>query len=160
MLAPQVLALILLFFVIPVLVFGFVGWKTWLKHQREVGAMDAATAHELADVVEAMQGALDEARTTQAALTRRVQNLEAIVTSEAWDEARDARALADDLAPGPPTDTPSDLRATGDGAARLDLDALLGDTTSDAAGDANADDTDADDLAHRAERLARRLRRR
>ncbi len=165
MLAPNVFVPFLLFFVVPALLFGVIGWKAWLKHQREIGATDAATAREMADVLESMQEALDEARATRAALTRRVQNLEAIVTSEAWDEARDARTLADDLAAGRPTSSnaaPADAapadpdRSPGDGAARLDLDARLGPAS---AADAEGDE-DAGDLARRTERLARRLRRR
>lgn len=77
------------------IVFGilYAGYEQWLKHQaqREEAGMPS---QELKAALDEMQQQLAESEQRQAELQRRIQNLEAIVTSEAWDELGDGTGHA------------------------------------------------------------------
>lgn len=68
-----------------VLGIAYAGYEQWLKYkaEREKGGMPA---EEVTAALNEMEERLAEHEEQRAALQRRIQNLEAIVTSETWDE--------------------------------------------------------------------------
>ncbi|WP_022834619.1 hypothetical protein [Salisaeta longa] len=80
-----------------ILVGGFKEWLSFREKQRRLGSSTTALEEELAALRETLDGIADE----QQRLTTRVEHLETIVTSEAWDRSRAADANALD-APSPP----------------------------------------------------------
>lgn len=68
-----------------ILVGAFTEWLKFKGKQQELGT----STHELELTVETQQKALAAAQETQDALVRRIQNLEAIVTSQVWDAVHD-----------------------------------------------------------------------
>ncbi|MFB6097541.1 MAG: hypothetical protein ABEK84_00185 [Salinibacter sp.] len=87
---------ILMVFLIPIFGILFAGMKEWLefkaKHQ-ELGSSTRAVE----DRLHALQDRIDELEQQRTALQERVQNLETIVTSEAWiaehEETSDGSSL-------------------------------------------------------------------
>lgn len=73
---------------------GFSQWLEFKSQQRELGA----STHELEEHTQALREALDASEKERRRLTERVQNLETIVTSQAWDtlhEGLEQGALGD-----------------------------------------------------------------
>lgn len=110
--------------IVAILVGGFTEWLKFKEKTRQLGS----SAEELEQTVEAQAKALEASDAERAALVKRIQNLEAIVTSQLWDVLHD-----DTLAP------PGRERALAE--AHLHL-------------DAPEEPSDADQV----ERLARRLK--
>lgn len=69
---------------IPIAGIALAGFSEWLKFKRETAAIGTTTL-ELEDAVTSLRGEVDTLHEERRALNQRVQNLEAIVTSEAWD---------------------------------------------------------------------------
>jgi hypothetical protein len=148
--SPAIVVPFFLFVVAPLIIFASVGWSQWLKHKRETGGLASAeVAREMAALLDDMHAALAEAEAQNEALTRRVENLEAIVTSASW---ADAAAVGD-----PDLLDPDLLADVGETAASPGGDGHAGRTTRlDLPRDTDA--ADASDLARRAKHLAQRLR--
>ena len=60
------------------------GFKEWLKFKQKQDKLGAST-DELEEEIRGLEKTLHERDERQQALERRIQNLETIVTSEAWD---------------------------------------------------------------------------
>ena len=60
------------------------GFKEWLKFKSKQDKLGTST-HELEGTVRELLEALERSEKQRAALTRRLENLETIVTSETWD---------------------------------------------------------------------------
>jgi uncharacterized protein YlxW (UPF0749 family) len=94
---PTDVLVLLLVFAIPILGILLAGYKEWLKFrskQRELGTSET----ELREQLETLQNRVDRLQTERSALTKRIQNLETIVTNEAWDaltDVQDAPASVD-----------------------------------------------------------------
>lgn len=112
---------------IPVLAILVGAFKEWLDFKAKTQQLGSST-RDLEDTVRAQAEAIDAMQEERDDLIRRIQNLEAIVTTEMWDALHD-----DALAPAEQDRVLADARA----------DLHLPDEPSD---------------AERAERLARRLR--
>jgi outer membrane murein-binding lipoprotein Lpp len=91
----------LLIFTIPILGILLAGYKEWLKFRTKQQELGAST-DDVAEEVEALRARLDRVEDERDALRKRIQNLETIVTSEAWD------ALQDPEAAPPVLDGPAD----------------------------------------------------
>ena len=63
---------------------ALVGFFEWLKFKRQTSQIGNTTS-ELEDAVISLRDEVDTLREERRALNQRIQNLEAIVTSEAWD---------------------------------------------------------------------------
>ena len=61
----------------------------WLKFKSKQEKLGTST-HELEDTVRHLSEVLERSEAQRAKLTRRLENLETIVTSEAWDELHEA----------------------------------------------------------------------
>lgn len=79
-------------------------FSEWLKFKKETAQLTSST-HDLQSEVVALNKALEEAKAGRQELIERIQNLEAIVTSEAWDLLGEDRDLAAAKAPSPLLDT-------------------------------------------------------
>ena len=103
-----------LWILVPIAAIIYAGFSEWLKFKHKVGA----SASEIDRTVKSLQGEIDGLRDERKALVHRVQNLEAIVASEEWDNLRDDRELAQ--AKLPPLELPEpDRDADADEVARI-----------------------------------------
>jgi predicted nuclease with TOPRIM domain len=121
----------ILIFAIPILGIMLAGYKEWLKFRAKQQELGAST-QEVEETIQALRERLNRVEQERDALIERVQNLETIVTSEAWDALQDPTTDAASL---PEASDPAELESSPD---------------QDAAGDATEE---------QAKRLARRLRR-
>lgn len=64
-----------------ILMGGFISWLDFKSKQKELGT----STHELEKTVEALERALKKSEADRQCVVQRLQNVEAIVTSEAWD---------------------------------------------------------------------------
>ena len=71
----------------------YAGYEQWLKHQGDREA-EGVAAHEWEAMLDEMRQELADRKEREAELQRRIQNLEAIMTSEAWDELGDGTSHA------------------------------------------------------------------
>ena len=86
------------------------GFKEWLKFKAKQEKLGTST-HELEATVERLTEALEASEAEREAVERRLQNLETIVTSQAWDAlAEDDGRLA--LPEQPPREEPSEAEKT------------------------------------------------
>ena len=83
---------------IPLAGIALAGFSEWLKYKRKTASIDTTTG-ELEAELSSLQAELDEQREERRRLVQRVQNLEAIVTSEAWETLGHDRELAKAKAP-------------------------------------------------------------
>ena len=89
--------------------------KEWLEFKAKQDRLGHST-HELEETVRTLQGALEESEAERERLTERVQNLETIVTSQAWDalhEAPEQSPLSNGQQP-PLSEGPSSREEQGD----------------------------------------------
>jgi len=95
------------FDIVPILIFsipilsivlgiGLAGYKEWLKFRAKQQELGAST-QEVEETIHVLQERVDELEQERDALIKRVQNLETIVTSEAWDALQDPTADASSL---------------------------------------------------------------
>jgi chromosome segregation ATPase len=102
----------LLVFLIPILGIVLAGYKEWLQFKAKQQELGAST-EEVESTIQDLQRRIDDVEQERDALIRRVQNLETIVTSEAWDALPEtsppASALPDDVESSDP-DTASTQR--------------------------------------------------
>ncbi len=78
---------------IPILGIGLVGYQEWLKFRAKQQKLGAST-QEVEETIRALRERLERVEQERDALVSRVQNLETIVTSEAWDALQDPTADA------------------------------------------------------------------
>jgi hypothetical protein len=90
--------LVYLWIVIPLAGIAYVAFAEWLKFKRQTARIGSSTA-ELESAVEEFRGELESFREERAALVRRIENLETIVTSEVWDALGEDRELTQSKAP-------------------------------------------------------------
>lgn len=90
------LVTILMVFSIPILGIVLAGYKEWLKFKAKHRELGTST-REVEDRIRSLHERLEEVEAERDALRERVQNLETIVTSEAWiaqhEDATDAPSL-------------------------------------------------------------------
>ena len=90
------LVTVVMVFAIPILGIVLAGYKEWLKFKSKHQALGAST-REVEERIRSLQERMDQLEQERDALRDRVQNLETIVTSEAWiaghEDAGDAPAL-------------------------------------------------------------------
>lgn len=86
------------------------GFKEWLAFKAKQDKLGTST-HELEAAVEQLQAALDASEEERAAMARRLQNLETIVTSVEWDalEADSLQVPRQAEPAGPARRTPPEL---------------------------------------------------
>jgi hypothetical protein len=109
---------------IPVAAILVGAFQEWLKFQEKQAKLGNST-RELGQTMSSLRSSIQELEDERDALTRRVQNLEAIVTSQVWDEAHDRPSsgfLGSDLEGEGPThrEPPSDAETLRKLARRLD----------------------------------------
>ena len=92
---------------IPLAVLALVGFREWLKFKRQSAQIGSSTI-ELEGLVTTLQNEVAELGEERHALNQRVQNLEAIVTSEAWDTLGTDPDLAHAKTPSPRLPDPED----------------------------------------------------
>lgn len=73
-----------LWILIPLAGIALAGFAEWLKFKRHTTSLGESTL-ELSASVEALKQEIEELRQERVRLVQRIQNLEAIVTSEAWE---------------------------------------------------------------------------
>jgi len=73
-----------LWILIPLAAIALAGFAEWLKFKRHTASIGESTV-ELAADIEGLKEEIEELRQERLRLVRRVQNLETIVTSEAWE---------------------------------------------------------------------------
>lgn len=121
------LVAVVMVFAIPILGIALAGYKEWLKFKTKHRELGSST-REVEDRIDGLQDRLARLEAERDALQERVQNLETIVTSEAWiadhDESGGPSSLDEtDLAPlEPPHDEaplPHDTARTAKLARRL-----------------------------------------
>ena len=78
---------------IPLAGIALAGFSEWLKFKRQTTAIGDTTS-ELEGAVASLRGEVDTLREDRRALNQRIQNLEVIVTSEAWDTLANDPELA------------------------------------------------------------------
>jgi uncharacterized protein YlxW (UPF0749 family) len=78
----------LLIFLIPIFGILLAGYKEWLQFKSKQQELGAST-QEVEATIQRLRNRLDEVEQEREALIKRVQNLETIVTSEAWDQRSD-----------------------------------------------------------------------
>ena len=90
------LVTVVMVFAIPILGIVLAGYKEWLKFKSKHQALGAST-REVEERIRSLQERMDRLEQERDALRDRVQNLETIVTSEAWiaghEDVGDAPAL-------------------------------------------------------------------
>ena len=90
------LVTVVMVFAIPILGIVLAGYKEWLKFKSKHQALGAST-REVEERIRSLQERMDRLEQERDALRDRVQNLETIVTSEAWiaghEDAGDGPAL-------------------------------------------------------------------
>ncbi len=87
---------VIMIFAIPILGIVFAGYKEWLKFKAKHRELGTST-REVEDRLRALRERLDRLERERDALQDRVQNLETIVTSEAWIAGHDDTAGAPSL---------------------------------------------------------------
>ena len=92
-----------LWILIPLAGIASIAWSEWLKFKRQALQLGSSTA-ELESTVTSLKEEIEELREERMTLVHRIQNLEAIVTSEAWDTLGSDRELA--AAKAPPLELP------------------------------------------------------
>ena len=83
------------------------GFQEWLKFQEKQAKLGNST-RELGQTTSSLRESIQKLEDERDALTRRVQNLEAIVTSQVWDDVNDRPAsgfLESDLDAKPAVDS-------------------------------------------------------
>ena len=83
---------------IPLAGIALAGFSEWLKFKRQTAKIGTTTSA-LEGVAESLRGDVEALLKEQRALNQRIQNLETIVTSEAWDTLGTDRELAQAKAP-------------------------------------------------------------
>lgn len=78
---------------IPLAGIALAGFSEWLKFKRQTAAIGTTTSA-LEGVAESLRGDVETLLKEQRALNQRIQNLETIVTSEAWDTLGEDPQLA------------------------------------------------------------------
>lgn len=78
---------------IPILGIGLAGYHEWLKFRAKQQELGTSTK-EVEETIRALQERLERVEQERDALVERVQNLETIVTSEAWNALEDPSADA------------------------------------------------------------------
>ncbi|MCS3612703.1 hypothetical protein [Salinibacter ruber] len=113
------LVAVVMVFAIPILGIALAGYKEWLKFKTKHRELGSST-REVEDRIDGLQDRLARLEAERDALQERVQNLETIVTSEAWiadhDESSGLSSL-DGTAPGP-LEAPDDDASLPNDAAR------------------------------------------
>jgi len=109
---------ILLVFAIPILSILLAGYKEWLEFRAEQGGPAVA---DLEAELAALRDRLDRVEQERDALVSRLQNLETIVTSEAWDARLESPDAASPLDAPPEADreSPDDAPSTSEQAEAL-----------------------------------------
>jgi len=69
---------------IPLAGIALAGFSEWLKFKRSTASLGESTS-ELAATIEALKAEIEEMHQERLRLVHRIQNLETIITSEAWD---------------------------------------------------------------------------
>jgi hypothetical protein len=87
-----------LWILIPLAGIALAGFSEWLKFKRQTTQIGNST-DELEGLVSSLRSDIDTLHGERNALIQRVQNLEAIVTSEAWETLGTDRELAQAKAP-------------------------------------------------------------
>lgn len=91
------LVAVVMVFAIPILGIALAGYKEWLKFKTKHRELGSST-REVEDRIDGLQDRLARLEAERDALQERVQNLETIVTSEAWiaehDESTDRSPLS------------------------------------------------------------------
>jgi hypothetical protein len=87
-----------LWVIIPLAGIAYAAFSEWLKFKKQTARIGSSTV-ELGTAVEELRAELQQAKDDRANLIRRIQNLETIVTSEAWDALGTDRDLAAAKAP-------------------------------------------------------------
>ena len=77
---------------IPLTAIGLGGFKEWLKFKSKQDRLGHST-HELEGTVSTLSEALADSEAERKRLTERLQNLETIVTSQAWDALHEGEPL-------------------------------------------------------------------
>ncbi len=113
------LVAVVMVFAIPILGIALAGYKEWLKFKTKHRELGSST-REVEDRIDGLQDRLARLEAERDALQERVQNLETIVTSEAWiadhDESSGLSSL-DGTAPSP-LEAPDDDASLPNDAAR------------------------------------------
>lgn len=73
-----------LWILIPLAGIALAGFAEWLKFKRHTASIGKSTI-ELGAAIDALKQEIDELRQERLRLVQRIQNLETIVTSEAWE---------------------------------------------------------------------------
>lgn len=104
---------VFLIFSIPIIAILVGGLREIVKIQSQQGRVDTST-RELEQMIEALDDRVQAVEAERDDLKRRVQNLEAIVTSDVWDEHLDADLALEDPAPAElePPETDSATKET------------------------------------------------
>lgn len=90
------LVAVVMIFAIPILGIVFAGYKEWLKFKAQHRELGTST-REVEDSLRALRERIEHLEQERDALQDRVQNLETIVTSEAWIAGHDNTDLASAL---------------------------------------------------------------
>ena len=99
------LVAVVMVFAIPILGIALAGYKEWLKFKSKHQELGTST-REVEERIEALQDHLAHLEQERDALQERVQNLETIVTSEAWIAEHDESAGAPSLSEEAPLELP------------------------------------------------------
>ena len=83
---------------IPLAYLAYMGFSEWLKFKKQTARIGDSTV-ELEGAVATLEAETEQLRDERRTLVRRIENLEAIVTSEAWDTLGTDRELAKAKAP-------------------------------------------------------------
>ena len=122
MLTPSVVGPFMIF-LIPIVAIVAFTYRSYLKHTSE-GPANKQIVSDLIDTVEELANRLEATRAERDAMRQRLQNLETIVTSEAWDErslpssasldaqASTAQASTNDIARADATGAPASANAS------------------------------------------------
>lgn len=105
----------LLALLIPILGIGLAGYHEWLKFRAKQQELGVST-REVEKTIRALQERLERVEQERDALVERVQNLETIVTSEAWDALQDPATEAPPAPEAPDSielESPSEQKKVG-----------------------------------------------
>lgn len=100
----------LLIFLIPIFGILLAGYKEWLQFKSKQQELGAST-QEVEATIRRLRDRLNEVEQERDALVKRIQNLETIVTSEAWDQLAD---MDDGASAVPDRTDPSELPPSSD----------------------------------------------
>jgi len=109
------LVAVVMVFAIPILGIALAGYKEWLKFKSKHQELGTST-REVEARIDALQDRLADLEEERDALRERVQNLETIVTSEAWIAEHDETAGASALDEEAPLELPETEDASQDDA--------------------------------------------